>query len=91
MTQNDTDSTIDEQITDLQTGFPIGSLGEAHVRIGIDEETYQRVHEEYLQAVEQGYTDGFDTFVFNHCSTGFSVTVDGEPVDPDGEGNTNAE
>lgn len=57
-------------------------LGDADVQVDIDEETYQRVHEEFCNAVEHGYPDPFDTFVFNHCSTDCYVTVDGERVDP---------
>ena len=53
------------------------------VRGDVDEETYERLHEEYCRAVEHGYPDGLFTFAHNHCSTSSYVTVDGEPVDPD--------
>ena len=62
--------------------IPLGSLGDADVRIDVDEETYHRLRDAYLDVVDHGYTDGFDTFPFNHCSTDCYVTVDGEPVDP---------
>jgi len=82
MSAND-DETTEEQITHPESGIPLGSLGEATVRIDVDEETYERLHEEFCRAVERGYADGFDTFAYNHCSTSSCVTVDGEPVDPD--------
>jgi len=52
----------------------------------VNRETYQRVHAAYCRAVDHGYSDGFDTFAYNHVSTDCCVTVDGEPVDPDTEG-----
>lgn len=82
MAQNDTDD-VGEQLTDPDTAIPLGSLGEAEVKIDVDEETYRRLREEYGRVLEHGYTDGFDTFAFNHCSTDCFVTVDGEPPAPD--------
>ena len=57
-------------------------FGDANVRIDVDPDTYQRLHEAYLEAVEQGYSEGFTTFTYNGCLTNSYVTVDGEPVDP---------
>lgn len=85
MPQNNTDSTRDEQLSEPEPGRPLESLGSAEVRIDVDEETYERLHEEYCHAVDRGYSDGFDTFAYNYCSTSSYVTVDGEPVNPDRE------
>lgn len=83
MSAND-DETTEEQVQS-EPGRPLESLGNAEVRIEVDEETYRRLHEEYCHAVDRGYSDGFDTFAYNYCSTSSYVTVDGEPVDPDRE------
>jgi hypothetical protein len=85
MSQNDTDETTDEQITGPETRLPLASLGDAEVQIEVDQETYERLHEEFCRAVEDGYSDNFDTFAYNYCSTNSYVTVDGEPVDPERE------
>jgi hypothetical protein len=85
MPQNDTDDTTDEQPTGPHTRRPLESLGDAEVRIDIDPDTYERLHAEYCRAIERGYSDNFDTFVYNYCSTDCYVTVDGEPIDPDAE------
>jgi len=85
MPQNDTNNATDEQLTGPHTGRPLGSLGDAEVRIDVDPDTYERLHTEYCRAVEHGYTDGFDTFAFNYCSTDCYVTVDREPADPDAD------
>ena len=83
MTATDhTDETTDEQIIHPESGMILGSLGEASVQIDIDQETYERVHKAYCHALDRGYSEGFDTFAFNHCMTSSFVTVDGEPVDP---------
>jgi len=58
-------------------------LGTAEVVLDVAPETYERVHEEYCRAVDEGYPHGFDAFVFNNCDTDCYVTVDGEPVDPE--------
>lgn len=84
-TDNDTDDTRNEQLTHPDTVIPIGSLGDAEAQIHIDEETYRRLREEYRRVVEHGYDDGFNTFVFNHCSTDCYVTVNGERVGPDAD------
>jgi hypothetical protein len=81
MSAND-DETTEEQLQS-EPGRPLESLGRAGVRIDVDEETYERLHEEYCRAVEHGYSDGFDTFAYNYSSTSSYVTVDGEPIDPD--------
>ena len=66
------------------TDHPVGYLGSAEFRIDVDPDTYERLRVEYRRAVEHGYSDGFNTFAFNHCSTDeFHVTVDGERVEPD--------
>ena len=81
MSANDDETTEEQPQSEL--GRPLEPLGEATVRIDVDEETYERLHEEYCRAVEHGYPDGLFTFAHNHCSTSSYVTVDGEPVDPD--------
>jgi hypothetical protein len=86
MPQNDTDDdTPAEQITGPETGLSLASLGDAEVQIEVDQETYERLHEEFCRAVEDGYSDNFDTFAYNYCATESYVTVDGEPVDPERE------
>jgi hypothetical protein len=86
MEHNDTPPDEKPGTSDIYRPPSIGTLGNADVRIEIDEETYHRIHDEYADAVEHGYTDDFDLFVFNHCSTTYTVTVDGEPVNPDVDG-----
>ena len=83
-TDTDTDDTRSEQLTP-DTAIPIGSLGDAEVKIDVGGETYRRLREEYRRVVEHGYGDGFNTFVFNNCSTDCYVTVNGERVDPDAD------
>jgi hypothetical protein len=83
MVQNDT--TNGEPTDEPTTSVPLASLGEADVRIDVDEATYQRLHEAYCRALECGYSEGFDTFAYNYCSTDCHVTVEGEPVEPDAE------
>lgn len=69
--------------TDAERSLPTTSLGSADIKIDVDRETYQRLHDAYLDALEGGYGEDFYTFVHNYCSTGeICVTVDGEPVDP---------
>jgi hypothetical protein len=80
MATDNTSDTTDGQLTDPVSGIPLGSLGAAECRLAFDEDTYQRVRDEYERAVEHGYSDGFDTFAFNHCTTEWAVVVDGKPV-----------
>ena len=69
--------------TDTERRLPTEPLGSADIKIDVDCETYQRLHDAYLDALEGGYGEGFYTFVHNYCSSGeTSVTVDGEPIDP---------
>jgi len=75
------DSRTDDPLEHPVTGIPLESLGAADCRLAFDEGTYQRVRDKYERAVENGYSDGFDTFAVNHCSLDWSLTVDGEPVD----------
>jgi len=93
MPRNDTDTTADEPLDGLPTDpIPLGSLGEVECRLAFDRDTYQRVRDEYERAVEHGYSEGFDTFAFNHCLLDWSYTVDGEPADPENaDGGAHAE
>ncbi|ELY84255.1 hypothetical protein C486_00774 [Natrinema gari JCM 14663] len=69
--------------TDAERTLPTGPLGSADIKIDVDRETYQRLHDAYLDALEVGYGEDFYTFVHNYCSTNeASVTIDGEPIDP---------
>jgi len=79
------DTTNGEPSGNTREAFLTEPVGEADVRIDVTEDTYQQLHTEYIRAVEHGYTEGFDTFAYNRCSTDCYVTVDGEPVDPDAE------
>lgn len=95
MPQNDDTTTTHEPHDDVEhtdAGLPVVPLGSADVQIDVDADTYQRLHAEYCLAVERGYSDGFDTFAFNYCSSDCYVTVDGEPVDPENaDGGAHAE
>jgi len=78
MSRNDDTATDESNRT--TTDAPLGT---AEVVLDVSPETYERVHEEYLRAVDEGYPHGFDAFVFNQTATECYVTVDGEPVDPE--------
>lgn len=62
--------------------FPREPMGRAEVRIDVDEETYERLHGAYCRALDNGYTEPFDLFVYNYTNNESFVTVGGEPVDP---------
>lgn len=83
MTANDTDTTTAEQPSKTPFGTPAEHVGDATARIDMDSETYQRLHEAYLTAVDHGYTEGFEIFAVNNLSTERIFTVDGEPIDPE--------
>lgn len=57
------------------------NLGSAEIQVHVDEETHQRLREEYESVVEAGYTDGFETFVINQLSSEYRLFVDGEPAE----------
>jgi hypothetical protein len=81
MPGNDTATATDE--SNRTTSDRDAPLGTAEVVLDVSPETYERVHEEYLRAVDEGYPLGFDDFLFNRTATECYVTVDGEPVDPE--------
>jgi hypothetical protein len=62
-----------------ETNHPIPQppLGDATVRLDVDEETYERLHAAFCQLLEHGYDAPFDEFVHNNCRTDYVVTVDG--------------
>ena len=49
----------------------------------MDEATFEELHEAYLDAVDHGYTEGFEIFAVNNLSIERLFTADGEPIDPD--------
>jgi hypothetical protein len=53
-------------------------FGEGDVRIHLDKQTYRRLQKGYLDAVDHGYTEDFETFVFNNTATTSRIVVDGE-------------
>ena len=61
---------------------PRGRVGTSELRVDVDAETYDRLHELYLDAVDAGYAESFDMFVVNHTRNETRVTIDGEPATP---------
>jgi hypothetical protein len=55
-------------------------MAQSDVVIQIDEETHDELHNEYLRAVDAGYSEGFRTFVVNRSDTTWHVSVDGQLV-----------
>lgn len=56
----------------------LGDHGEAEIRICLDRETYRKVQQAYLRAVDAGYSEDFDTYAHNHCATTPRVVVTDE-------------
>lgn len=83
MSPNDTDTTTAEQPRQTPIETSTEDVGDATARIDMDSETYDRLHEAYLTAVDHGYTEGFEIFAVNNLSTERIFTVDGEPIDPE--------
>ena len=53
--------------------------GEAEIQIRLDEETYRRLQRAFLDAVDHGYSEDFETFVYNNTATTSRIVVtDGE-------------
>ena len=54
-------------------------VADAEVQIRLDEETYRRLQRAFLDAVDHGYTEDFETFVYNNTATTSRIVVtDGE-------------
>jgi hypothetical protein len=85
-----TDTTTDEtESTETYTRLmedhdvpPEWPLAEIDVRLELEREDYELVAREYKRAMEAGYPELFDTFLFNQTSANVSIVVDGEEVDP---------
>jgi hypothetical protein len=55
----------------------------AEITVDVSPETYERAHEEYCRAVDEGYTGSFDGYILSNTPADVTVEVDGEPVDPE--------
>lgn len=84
MSPNDIDTTTTaEQPPTTAPGVPMENVGDATARIDMDEATFEELHEAYLDAVDHGYTEGFEIFAVNNLSIERIFTADGEPIDPE--------
>ncbi|MGB9931550.1 hypothetical protein [Haloarcula amylolytica] len=59
---------------------PYEDFGESVVTIDVSEATARDAYAAYQAVCERGYTDGFETFLYNHTSAANRVTVDGVPL-----------
>jgi|AntDeeMetagen285_2_1112576.scaffolds.fasta_scaffold14265_2 diacylglycerol kinase family enzyme len=53
-------------------------LDDAEVQIRLDEETYRRLQRAFLDAVDHGYSEDFETFVYNNTATTSRIVVTDE-------------
>jgi hypothetical protein len=77
-----TDTTTDETESTDPTRLLEWPLAEVDVRLELEQTDYDHVAREYRRALEAGYPEDFDTFLFNQTAADVSVVVDGEEVEP---------
>ena len=53
-------------------------IADAEVQIRLDEETYRRLQGAFLDAVDHGYSEDFETFVYNNTATTSRIVVGDE-------------
>jgi len=78
-----TDTT--DETTDTETNRPTGDewppidapLGPARITIDVTRAVARQAWTAYRQAARAGYTDGFETYLMNHTSATYTVTVEG--------------
>ena len=73
-------STVTEHREHLGGEVKIGRFlaGVAEVQIRLDEETYRRLQRAFLDAVDHGYSEDFETFVYNNTATTSRIVVTDE-------------
>ena len=59
---------------------PYEDFGESVVTLDVSKETARDAYAASQTVRERGYSDGFETFLYNHTSAVHRVAVDGEPL-----------